>query len=87
MNTDTTEAAKGGESRTSALLCADDFKPINFGVLVAEKDGNEFIFQRPFHGDTKRAAQEGCVLFINGEKQDVDEFGDALIKCIYHLGA
>ena len=24
MNADATEAAKGGESRTSALLCADD---------------------------------------------------------------
>jgi hypothetical protein len=71
----------------SALLCADDFEPINFGILVANKNGNEFIFQRPLPGDTKRAAQDGCVLFINGEKQDVVEFGDALIKCTHYLGA
>lgn len=69
----------------SDLLCADDFKPINFGILIAEKDGDEFIFQRPLPLDKKRAAQDGCVLFINGEKHDVAEFGEALIKCIHHL--
>lgn len=67
------------------MIYADDFKLINFGVLIAEKDGDEFIFQRPVIGDSKRAAQDGCVLFINGEKQSVDEFGDALLKSINYV--
>ncbi len=59
----------------------NDFKPINFGIFIAEKDGNKFIFQRPFAFDKKRLAQSRCVLLINGKVHDVFEFEDAIYKC------
>jgi len=69
------------EVSMSMSICASDFTPINVGILSAEKDGNEFIFQRPFAYDKSRAAQSCCVLFINNSKQNVEEFDDALLRC------
>ena len=59
-------------------LTFDDFSPINFGILTAKSEGYEFIFQRPMSGDSKRAAQKGCVLFINHKQQPVEEIEHAL---------
>ncbi len=61
-------------------LREEDFKPINIGIFIAEKDGYEFIFQRQFYLDKVRAAQSSCILFIDREKQKVIDFNDALQK-------
>ena len=62
------------------MLLESDFTPINFGILHAKKNGIEFIFQHPFAYDSKRAAQNTCILFIGKEQFPVANFQEALGK-------
>mgnify|MGYP001615560774 CR=1 FL=1 len=62
------------------LLNRHDFTTVNLGVFIAEKNGNEFVFQRPFDLDQKRKAQNSCILYINNDCKDVLDFDDAIVK-------
>lgn len=68
------------------MITEEDFKPINFGIFIAEKGANEFVLQFPVPFDKIRAAQKCCILFINRQKHEVEGWKDALELCNKHMG-